>query len=270
MTLVGAAVVPSAGQSWASAITGFEAATGRPMPVRRTYDSTTPSSVAASQLNHEVGQGRRTVHSIKCTASTSLSTLESLAASIVDACLDVDLILHHEPVDNYTDGADYVAMYRRNCVPFREAGIPVGVCYTNWSVNLAYADADSALAHFWPGEDVVDFVSIDEYPFNEITSTKDAVPMELRCRRIEQWCDARGIDLGLAEYGVDGSWDAKRADAWLRSVTRWAQLRASLGKPLRWMTYFSCIASPYDWRITNKPEYVDSYVDSYRILDGST
>lgn len=274
MTLIGAAVLPTTGQSWASAISGFETATGRKMPVRRVYDGTPPASVAAGQLAREVGQGRKIVYSIKPTSSTSLTTLGSLAASIADSGLDVDLILHHEPVDDYSDGADYVAMYRRACVPFLEAGIPTGVCYTNWSVNLPYDNADSALAHFWPGDDVVVFASIDEYPFNEIpatgsTSTKDATPMELRCRRIEQWCDARGIPLGLAEYGVDKTWDPKRADNWLRSVTTWARRRQLDGLPLWWMTYFSCVASPYDWTITNRPEYVDAYTDSYRIIDGS-
>jgi hypothetical protein len=269
MTLVGAAVLPTTGQTWVQAITAFETATGRALPVRRCYDSTPPSSVAAGQLAKDVGTGRKVVYSIKATSSTSLSTLGSLAASIVDAELDVDLILHHEPVDDYTNGADYIAMYQRNCVPFRDAGIPVGVCYTNWSCNLPYSDADSALAHFWPGDDVVDFVSIDEYPYNEITSTKDATPMELRCRRIEQWCDARGLELGLAEYGVDIAWDPKKADNWLRSVTTWARRRVVEGNPLRWMTYFSCdpTDSPYNWTITNKQEYVDSYIDSYRILD---
>jgi hypothetical protein len=269
MTLVGAAVLPTTGQSWADTIAGFESATRRPMPVRRVYDGAPPSSVAGGQLKHDVGQNRKVVYSIKPTISTSLDLLAGLAASIKDAGLDVDLIIRHEPVDEFVDGADFVALYRRNCVPFLEAGIPVGVCYTNWSVNLPYSDPDSALAHFWPGGDVVKFAAIDEYPYNEITSTKDATPMELRCRRIEQWCDARGVSLGLAEYGVDITWDPKKADAWLRSVTRWADLRAGLGRPLRWMTYFSCdpTDSPYNWTLTNKPEYVDAYVDSYRILD---
>jgi hypothetical protein len=49
-------------------------------------------------------------------------------------------------------------------------------------------------------------------------------------------------------------------------VTTWAQMREAAGTPLRFMTYFSCISSPYNWTISNKQEYVDSYVDSYRIL----
>jgi hypothetical protein len=67
------------------------------------------------------------------------------------------------------------------------------VCFTNWSCNLAYSDSQSALAHYWPGDGLVDFIAIDEYPIGEITSTKDATPMEQRARRVAQFADARGI-----------------------------------------------------------------------------
>ena len=264
MTLIGAAVIPATGQSWAEAIAEFEAATGRPMPVRRCYDSTPPASIAGGQLKNDVGL-RASVYSIKPTMSTPISTLDALAADIAASGHSVDVILHHEPVDDMS-GPDFIALYQRCAPSFREAGIPVGVCFTNWSCNLPYSDPQSALAHYWPGDDLVDFLAIDEYPIGEITSTKDATPMEQRTRRVCQFAAARGIPLGLAEYGVDASWDAKKADNWLRSVTDWAQARAVAGTPLRFMTYFSCVSSPYDWRLTNRPEYVDSYVDSYTIL----
>src|SRR5690242_7133473 len=93
VTLIGAAVTPTTGQSWADAINDFEAAIGWPLPVRRAYDKTVPSSVAASALSHDVGQDRRVVYSIKPTISTSLSTLGSLAADLAEQGLDVDLIL---------------------------------------------------------------------------------------------------------------------------------------------------------------------------------
>jgi hypothetical protein len=264
MTLIGAAVLPAAGQTWAQAITAFETATGRPMPARRCYDGAPPSSIAGGQLSKDLGL-RASIYTIKPTMSTPLSTLEALAADIVANEHPCDVDIYHEPVDNMS-GPDYIALYQRSCAPFRDAGIPVGVCYTNWSCNLPYSDTQSALAHYWPGDGLVDFIAIDEYPYNEITSTKDATPMEQRARRVAQFADARGIPLGLAEYGVDVAWDVKKSDNWLRSVTTWAQMREAAGTPLRFMTYFSCVASPYNWTITNKQEYVDSYIDSYRIL----
>lgn len=268
MTLIGAAVTPTSGQSWAQAITAFETATGRPMAVRRCYDGAPPTSVAGGQLSKDAGL-RASVYSIKPTMTTPIATLDSLAADIAAEVaatgFSCDVIIYHEPVDNMS-GADFVALYQRSAPSFRAAGVPVGVCFTNWSCNLAYSDTQSALAHYWPGDGLVDFIAIDEYPIGEITSTKDATPMEQRARRVAQFADARGIPLGLAEYGVDVTWDVKKSDNWLRSVTTWAQMREAAGTPLRFMTYFSCISSPYNWTISNKQEYVDSYIDSYRIL----
>lgn len=269
MTLVGAAVTPASGQTWPQAIASFEAATGRPMPVRRCYDSTPPTSVAGGQLKYDVGQ-RASVYSIKPTMSTPIATLDALAADIVATGHACDVIIYHEPVDNMT-GQAFIDLYQRSAPSFRAAGVPVGVCYTNWSCNLPYSDSQSALAHYWPGDGLVDFIAIDEYPIGEIpaagsTSTKDATPMDARTRRVCQFADARGIPLGLAEYGVDTTWDVKKSDAWLRSVGDWAQARNAAGKPLRFMTYFSCVASPYNWVITNHLEQVDAYTDSYRIL----
>jgi hypothetical protein len=268
MTLVGAAVTPKTGQTWVQAIAEFETLTDRPAPVRRCYDGTPPSSIQGGQLKSDVGV-RKSVYSLKATMSTPISTLEALAADIENAGHPVDLIPYHEPVDNMAGDA-FIALYQRTAAPFRAAGIPVGPCFTNWSINLPYSDSQSALAHYWPGDDWVDFLAIDEYPRNEITSTKDATPMELRARRACQFADARGIPLGLAEYGVDISWDVKKSDNWLRSVTDWAQMRAALGRPLRWMCYFSVYdpnaAPPNNYLLSNKQEYVDSYIDSYRIL----
>lgn len=269
MTPVGAAVIPASGQTWPQAIAAFETATARPMPVRRCYDGAPPTSVAGGQLKYDLGV-RKSVYSIKPTMSTPIATLDALAADIVATGHDCDVIIYHEPVDNMT-GPDFIALYQRCAPSFRAAGVPVGVCYTNWSCNLAYSDPTSALAHYWPGDGLVDFIAIDEYPIGEIpaagsTSTKDATPMDARTRRVCQFADARGIPLGLAEYGVDTTWDVKKSDAWLRSVSDWAQARADAGRPLRWMTYFSCMASPYDWRITNRPEFADAYADSCHIL----
>jgi hypothetical protein len=264
MTLVGAAVLPTGSQTWPQAITAFEAATGRAMPIRRCYDQAPPSSIAGGQLKHDLGL-RASIYSIKPTISTPLATLESLAADIVANEHPCDVIIYHEPVDNMV-GADFIALYQRSCQPFRDQGIPVGVCYTNYSCNLPYSDPKSALHGYWPGDSLVDFIAIDEYPKGEITSTTDAVPMDQRTRRVTEFADARGISLGLAEYGVDGSWDVAKSDRWLRSVTDWAEAREVAGRPLPWMTYFSCVASPYNWTITNKAEFVDSYTDSYRVL----
>lgn len=269
MTLIGAAVTPATGQTWAQAITAFETATGRPMPIRRSYDGAPPATVAAGQLAKDAGL-RASVYSIKPTMATPVATLDALAADIAanveTTGNPIDVIIYHEPVDNMI-GQAFTDLYQRSAPPFRAAGVPVGVCYTNWSCNLPYSDTQSALAHYWPGDGLVDFLAIDEYPLNEITSTKDATPMEMRCRRAEQFADARGIPLGLAEYGVDSAWDVKKADNWLRSVTTWARARAELGVPLRWMNYFSVnTAGQFSYAITNKQEFVDSYVDSYRIL----
>jgi hypothetical protein len=264
MTPIGAAVTPTTGQTWAQAITAFETATGRPMPVRRCYDGAPPTSVAGGQLSKDLGL-RASLYSIKPTISTPLSTLQLLAADIVANSHPCYVIIYHEPVDNMV-GADFIALYQRSCAPFRDQGIPVGVCYTNYSCNLPYSDPKSALHGYWPGDSLVDFIAIDEYPTNEITSTKDALPMDQRTRRVTEFADARNIPLGLAEYGVDSSWDTAKADRWLRSVTDWAEMRATEGRPLPWACYFSINNSTGNWAITNKAEFVDSYTDSYRIL----
>jgi hypothetical protein len=264
MTLVGAAVTPKTGQTWAQAITEFEITSDRPMQVRRCYDGAPPASVAAGQLSKDVGL-RASVYSIKPTMSTPIATLDSLAASILSAApFTCDVIIYHEPVDNMS-GADFIALYQRSAAPFRTAGVPVGVCFTNWSANLAFSDTQSALAHYWPGDGIVDFIAIDEYPIGEITSTKDAMPMDQRTRRVCQFADTRGIPLGLAEYGVDAAWDTLKAERWMRSVTDWAYTRAEEGVPLRWACYFSSDTGGNYW-LSNKPEYVSAYADSVQLL----
>lgn len=270
MTLIGAAVTPVAGQTWPDAIAHFETVTGRLMPVRRCYDSTPPADISSSQMAIDVGV-RPSVYSLKPSMSTPLSTLESLASSIVTAGHTCDVIIYHEPVDNM-DGGTFVSLYERSAQPFRDAGIPTGVCYTNYSCNRPYSDTESALAYYWPGDDIVDFIAIDEYPVNEIpaigsTSTKDALPMDQRTRRVCQFADRRGIPLGLAEYGVDSSWDVTKSDRWLRSVSDWADARAAAGRPLRWACYFSINSSTYSYALDNRAEYVDAYTDSCHLLE---
>lgn len=263
MTLVGAAVTPKPGQSWRQAIAEFERLTGRIMPVRRSYDGVPPSSIAASTMRYDLGV-RHSVWSIKPTPRTPRATLKSLATSIAAIGHSCDLIIHHEPVDNMT-GPEFTSLYQRSAPPFRAAGISVGVCYTNWSCNLPYSNGQSALRHYWPGDSIVDFIAIDEYPIGEITATRDAVPMAQRTRRVTQFADARDIPLGLAEYGVDGAWNTTKAERWLRSVTDWARLRQSQNRPLRWMCYFNSDIGG-DWWLANEPQYVDAYTDSYQEL----
>lgn len=266
MTLVGAAVTPKTGQTWTAAIGEFEATTARPMDVRRCYDGAPPSSIAASQMAKDLGL-RRSAVSFKPTLTTPMSTFEALAADIAANEHPCDVIIYHEPVDNMS-GDDFIALYQRSAPPFRAAGVPVGVCFTNWSCNLAYSDSQSALAHYWPGDGLVDFLAIDEYPIGEITSTKDAVPMDVRTRRVCQFADVHGVQLGLAEYGVDAAWDTLKAERWMRSVTDWANARAETGKPLRWACYFNSDVGGNYW-LANKPEYVSAYTDGAKILSGS-
>lgn len=263
MTLIGAAVTPTTGQTWAQAITAFETTTGRPMPVRRCYDGAPPTSIAGGQLAKDLGL-RASVYSIKPTMSTPIATLDSLAADIVANEHPCDVIIYHEPVDNMS-GADFIALYQRSAPSFRGAGVPVGVCFTNWSCNLAFSDSQSALAHYWPGDGLVDRLWIDEYPTGEITSTKDATPMDVRTRRVCQFADTHGVQLGLAEYGVDAAWDTLKAERWLRSVTDWANARADAGKPLAAACYFSSDVGGNYW-LSNKPEYVSAYTDAAELL----
>lgn len=263
MTTIGAAVTLKTGQTWAQAITEFETATGRTMPVRRCYDGAPVTDISLSSAKYDLGV-RDSILSIKPTSTTPLATLTSLGESIVAADHAVDVIIYHEPVDNMS-GPDFIALYQRSADPLRSVGVRVGVCFTNWSCNLPYSNTQSALEYYWPGDGVVDFLAIDEYPIGEITSTKDALPMDQRARRVCQFADAHGVQLGLAEYGVDGTWDQAKSERWLRSVTDWASVRASQGKPLRWMSYFSSDVGGNYW-LTNHSEYVDAYADSYKIL----
>lgn len=266
MTKVGSAVTTQSGQSNLQAIDAFETLTGRLLPVRRCYEGegVIVTSVTASAAKHDLNK-RKSIYSIKPSMTSSLADMAALAASIVTAEHPLDLIIWHEPVDNMA-GLDFQAVYRRSCEPFREAGIPVGVCFTNWSCNLPYSNVQSALNAYWPGDDVVDFIAIDEYPMNEITSTKDAMPMEQRTRRVSQFADVRGKPLTLAEFGVDLAWDATKADRWLRSVTDWGRQRAQLGKPLRDVCYFHSNVGGNFW-LGNRTEYVDSYTDMAALLE---
>lgn len=263
MTLVGAAITPKTGQTWAAAITEFETLTGRKLPVRRCYDNPVYADLAKSNARYDLGQ-RKSILSIKPTTTTPVETIEALAASITTAGHDCDVIVYHEPIDNMT-GDQFIALYQRTAPPLRAAGIPVGVCYTNWSCNLPYDNTQSALAHYWPGDRIVDFLAIDEYPL-ELASGKDATPMDVRTQRVTQFADARGIPIGLAEYGVDPAWDAAKSERWLRSVTDWATARASTGKPLRWACYFHSTEGG-NYPLT-RPEHITAYSDACQILDG--
>jgi hypothetical protein len=51
-------------------------------------------------------------------------------------------------------------LYQRSCAPFRAAGVPVGLVFTNCSApRLAYSDPQSALHTYWPGDGLVDFIA---------------------------------------------------------------------------------------------------------------
>lgn len=263
MTLVGAALSTKTGQTWAQAIAEFETLTGRPLPFRRCYDSGVPASFAASAMALDLGH-RVSVWSFKPSLTTDINALNALALSIKASGHPCEVIIYHEPVDNMA-GPDFVSLYRRSAVPFRLVGLPVGVCYTNYSAHLPYSNTRSALHNYWPGADVVDFVAIDEYPVGEITSSTDALPMDARTRRLCQFADAQGVPVGLAEYGVDYAWDAAKAERWLRSVTDWAAARAHAGRPLRWLSYFSSSVGGNYW-LSNRTEFVDAYKDAAALL----
>ena len=263
-TKVGAAVTVKSGETWAQAISSFETLTGRSMPVRRCYDGAPASDVNSSQAKHDLGL-RKSVLSIKPTMSTSLSTMESLADSIVAANHECDIIIYHEPVDNMS-GSAFVQLYQRSCAPFRDKGIPVGVCYTNWSATmLPYSDSQSALVNYWPGDVLVDFIAIDEYPINEISSTNDALPMEERIRRVTQFADVRGKPISLTEFGLQSGWDVIKSERWFRSVTDWALQRKESGKPLRDVCYFHSDVGGSYW-LDSHGEYVDAYKDMAALL----
>lgn len=268
MTKVGAAITVLPGQTNAQAIESYENITGRLLNVRRCYDGAPASDIANSAAKHDLGK-RKSILSIKPTLSTSLATLESLAASIVNAAHSCDIIIYHEPVDNMS-GSDFINLYLRSCQPFRDKNIPVGVCYTNWSVNLEYSDSQSALEHYWPGNDIVDFIAIDEYPASA-SGTPDYTPLSERTRRVTQFADTRGKPLSLTEFGIRSGWDTRKSETWIRSVTDWASWRALEGAPLRDICYFHSdvgAGTGNSWWLNNKAEYVDALRDMYDLVGG--
>lgn len=270
MTYIGAATPPPSGQTWAQSITAWENLVGKPMTMRRSYEpaGNPPANVLQTQMQHDIGK-RASLWSFKPTLSTPLATLNSLAQSIVDSGHTAYVIPYHEPVDNMS-GPDFINLYQYVASPFRDRGIQVGPCFTNYSINLPYSNVQSALKYYWPGNSWVDFLAIDEYPVNEITSTKDAMDMTLRTRRAEQWADSRGIPLGLAEYGVEATVDAAKSDRWLRSVLQWMRVRNKLYRPLLFALYFQSFDStatpPFDYRLNSHPEFVDAYKDMLGIV----
>jgi hypothetical protein len=267
MTLVGAAVTPRLGQTFPQAITAFETLTGRRLPARRCYDPGVPATFTQTAMRFDAGQ-RRSIWSFKPAVSTADTALKTLAASIHDSGHPCDVIIRHEPVDDkdLIDPAAFIKLYNRAAAIFKAAGLPVGVCYTNYSCNLPYSHPHSALRHYWPGSDLVDFVAIDDYPIGEITDTSDAPPMDVRTLRVAQFTDAHGIQLAVAEYGVDPTWDTAKSERWMRSVCDWAAQRAGHGKPLRFLNYFhSDVGAQGDYWLTH-PEHIDAYKDAYRTL----
>jgi hypothetical protein len=266
VTNVGAAVSVRTGQTNVQAISAFESVTGRALPVRRAYDGAPVADITLSAARFDLG-ARKTLLSIKPTSSTPTSTIESLATSIADHEHECDVIIRHEPVDD-TDltGETFVELYQRLAPAFRAAGVPVGVCYTNWSSSrLLTSNPQSALDHWWPGSALVDFLAIDEYPIGEISSSTDAVPMSHRMRRVTQFADRENIPLTLAEFGVDGGWDVIKAATWIRSVTDWALERAASGRPLRDVCYFHSSQGGNYW-LDNHSEVVSAYADMAALL----
>jgi hypothetical protein len=140
------------------------------------------------------------------------------------------------------------------------------VCYTNWSATvLPYSNSRSALEHYWPGDEWADFIAIDEYPAGEISSTKDALPMDQRARRLVHFADNHEKPISLTEFGVDGTWDVLKAERWFRSVTDWALMREQQGLPLRDICYFHADVGGSFW-LDNHPEYVQAYRDLYDLV----
>lgn len=262
MTLIGAAISTKTGQTNPDAISAFEDLTGSYLRMRRCYDSGVPTSISTSAMRHDLGQ-RKSLYSFKPTSTTDLATLETFAATIETAAHDCDVVIYHEPADNMS-AQSFKALYRRSCGPFRDRGIPVGVIFTNWTCNLPRTDAKSVLPAYYPGDDVVDFIGIDEYPGKGGVSNPDFTPMINLTERVSQFADAHNKPLGLAEYGVDNTWNVQSCELWMRRVTEWVRWRDSIGSPLRWFSYFhSNVAG--NWWLDNHAEYVDAYKDAIAI-----
>lgn len=266
----GCAVIPASGQSYVQAIAEYEALVGvdkNTMPIRRAYDSGVPSSVSNSQLRVELNSNkdREVLYSIHPKMTTDTATLDSLAHSIADSGLRVRVICNHEPVDEM-DGQTFINIYQRSAPFFRNLGIPFGVCYTNWSINLPYSNQQSALQYYWPGDDNVDFLAFDEYP-TELKTQSTAIPMADRTLRVCQFADSHNIPLVLAEYGVDKAWPVGASETWLRGVTDWAQQRDSMYRPVD-LLYFSIqnVAKGWDYRLGNHEENVDAIKDMIGIV----
>lgn len=271
MTNVGAAINMKPGQTWPGAIADFERITNRTMGVRRAYDKDPVPSLTQSQARHDynfsIGASlRRTLYSIKPNGSTPLATLEAFAKDVADKGHDLSTIIYHEPVDNMS-GSTFVKLYKRCAPPLRATGMRVGVCYTNWSATVKTAeDPQNALLNYWPGDDIVDFIAFDEYPI-ELASQPDAEPMDERARRLVQFAKVHNKPLSLAEFGVDKAWPEAGAEAWLRSVTDWAEEMDEDAEPLEDICYFHAAVGGNFW-LDNQPEYVNAYRDMYDLLQG--
>lgn len=260
MTLFGTAVTVKSGQTWAQAISAFETLTGRPLPVRRCYDGAPVTDLSSSAAKHDYDftanvSLRKSLLSIKPTMTTPISTLESFANSLVTRNHQCDIIIYHEPVDNMT-GPDFIALYQRSAQPFRDRGIPVGVCYTNWSANLPFSNSQSALKYYWPGDSIVDFVGFDEYP---APYTSDYSDMSVRARRITQFATSRGKPLSLCEYAICSDSDPAKGEIWMRSIQEWSSHNL-----VRDICYFHSDVGGTSGRtfwLDNKPEYVQAYKD---------
>lgn len=236
------------GATWPAAINASINTIQRPLDVRRCFDPGVPSSFSSSQLRHDNGD-RVQVWSFKPSPSTTVASLVNLFQSIPDRSR-VYVTPYHEPRDNMSASA-YLSLYAKVRQAYDTVGgfAGMGPILTNWGIDhaneLDYVPATG-----------VDFLGID--PYVDLEASHGETIAESAATAIG-FCNARGIPLGIGEYGVDANasaaWKTYHSD-WIRSFVQLPEF-----VEVNWILYWNDVVGNFDCRLNS-----NGRVNDYRYV----
>ena len=139
-------------------------------------------------------------------------------------------IYHHEP-DNDTpefgDAADFRAAFRHVVAVFRAHGAANVV----WSFNMKSPSFATLADGYYPGDDVVDWISASVYNFGTTQPGGRWLSLRALLSDFHDWATPKGKPLLLAEWAtLDDPGDPARKPGWIADaadlVASWPEIRA--------------------------------------------
>jgi hypothetical protein len=253
--LFGAVVGSHDGQTPQQAIAALEDRLGRNLDVHRTYwrwDDAQPTAVLLDDVAHDriplisILPKRRDGTIIPWAAVASGSQDAAIAAQadgLRSLGTQVILIFHHEADVSpaYGTAADYVAAYRHYVTVFRAhqaSNVEFGTAF----VPNTYA---TAIASWYPGDDVVDWIGTDVYNFASCTSGVSGWrSLATAASAFYNWGATRNKPLMLAEWAsAEDPADPNHKAQWLTdaitTLQNWPRIKA--------VSYFDAAGTCPDW-----------------------